>query len=168
MTIEQTRARAAADIARGDAGMAVRRLGSLRAAFPDDLEVRRALRDAYRASNDLAEAGRWGYVLPDATAAEVDAFVASRGGHPSQIVSAIAWPMRKTGHPLVDARLQRLERDLSARPTPQHGATSADRPRRSFGDVMAGAGCSLAFGFVVLLLLLGAWQVATTVTAWFD
>lgn len=168
MTIEQTTARAAADIARGDAGMAVRRLGSLRQAFPDDLGVRRALRDACRASNNLAEAGRWGYVLADATAAEIDAFVASRGGNPAQIVNAIAWPTRSTGHPLVDARLRRLDHDLSERPDRHRGAAQAAETRRSVGDVAANTGCVLVIGFLVLLMLLGAWQVATTITGWFD
>ena len=55
--------RAKADLTRGDARKARDRLKGLVGTYPDDLEVRRLLAEAYRRDRQFSEAGRWGYLV---------------------------------------------------------------------------------------------------------
>ncbi|YAL82937.1 DUF6584 family protein [Dermacoccaceae bacterium W4C1] len=168
MTIERTMERARADIAGGDAGMAVRRLGSLRAAYPDDLEVRRALREACRARLDPAEAGRWGFVLPDTSESELQAFAASRGHHGGAIGKAVRWsPGHETGDSVVDARLQKLHTDLRTVPAHQRHALP-EEVGVGAADVVAGIGCAAVAGVAGLTFGLGAWKLGEIVVGWFN
>ncbi|GGB66505.1 DUF6584 family protein [Knoellia flava] len=67
--------RARADLARGDARKARDRLKGLVATFPDSVEIRGLLAEAYRRDRQFPEAGRWGYLVGDAaTDAERRAF----------------------------------------------------------------------------------------------
>jgi hypothetical protein len=67
--------RARADLARGDARKARDRLKGLVATYPEDLEVRRLLAEAYRRDRQFPEAGRWGYLFgPHASGREREAF----------------------------------------------------------------------------------------------
>jgi Family of unknown function (DUF6584) len=66
--------RVAADLARGYTAPAVQRLSSLVAAHPTDLDLRRRLAAVHRMVGNPIEAGRWGYLLMDAPAAEAAAF----------------------------------------------------------------------------------------------
>ncbi len=55
--------RARADLEHGDARKARERLKSLVDAYPEDLEIRRLLAQAYRLDRQPTEAGRWGYLV---------------------------------------------------------------------------------------------------------
>ncbi|MDF8263666.1 DUF6584 family protein [Luteipulveratus flavus] len=168
MAIEDTLARAAADIERGDAGLARHRLTSLRAQYPGDFEVRRALRDACRAALDPAQAGRWGFVLEDATAEEIAAYERSRGRHPREMVSQLSWHVdTPTEGPVSQARLDRLHRDLDALPKDERVGVE-----RWSGDPTPGGfdwvalGCVILFAYTLLLLALGAYQFQQILRGW--
>lgn len=62
MPRDETLARATAEIRAGNAEQAKRRLLGLLSTYPSDLEVRRALADAYRALGDREQSGRWRYL----------------------------------------------------------------------------------------------------------
>jgi hypothetical protein len=66
--------RVAADLAQGRTAPAIQRLSSLVHAHPADLDLRRQLAAVHRRAGDPVEAGRWGYLLADAPAAELAAF----------------------------------------------------------------------------------------------
>jgi hypothetical protein len=73
-------ARVQADLALGRTHVAIRRLRTLVATYPDDLEVRALLAVVYRSTGNLVEAGRWGYLSDDLHPAELAAF---ERAHPS-------------------------------------------------------------------------------------
>lgn len=89
-------ARVDSDLERGHTHLAIQRLSSLAAADPGDLDIRARLAAVHRATGNLAEAGRWGFLTEDATDAEIAAFERSRraaweqvntlrGVHPSRL-----------------------------------------------------------------------------------
>lgn len=95
--------RAKADLERGDPRKARERLKGLLRAYPEDLEVRKLLAEAYRRDRQFTEAGRWGYLVgPAATDRERRAF---------EKHSAFGWNRRIT-----ESRLRHLLRchDLGA------------------------------------------------------
>ena len=95
--------RAKADLARGDARKARDRLKGLVGAYPDSLEVRQLLAEAYRRDRQAAQAGRWGYLWgPHASDREREAFERHN--------SFVGYPR------VTEARLRRVLRtdDLSA------------------------------------------------------
>ncbi|MDT0166079.1 hypothetical protein Q9R32_10965 [Actinotalea sp. AC32] len=55
--------RAKADLGAGNVRKARERLKSLVLTYPNDLEIRRLLAEAYRLDRQFAEAGRWGYLI---------------------------------------------------------------------------------------------------------
>jgi len=63
-----------ADLARGYTTPAIRRLSSLVAVHPTDLDLRRRLAGLHRMVGNRIEAGRWGYLHPDTAPAECEAF----------------------------------------------------------------------------------------------
>src|SRR5438067_9921093 len=83
--------RVATDLARGHTTPAIRRLSSLVAAHPTDLDLRRRLAAAQRLVGNLVEAGRWGYLNADTDPAETDAF---ERAYPSldRRVRELRWP----------------------------------------------------------------------------
>ncbi len=66
--------RVRADLAAGRTHLAVRRLRSLLADDPNDLDVRRMLAAVYRRTGNLVEAGRWAYLTGDVRPDELAAF----------------------------------------------------------------------------------------------
>ncbi|WP_050670730.1 DUF6584 family protein [Luteipulveratus halotolerans] len=168
MAIEDTLARAAADIERGDAGMARQRLTSLRAQYPGDFEIRRALRDACRAALDPAQAGRWGYVLEDATDDEVLAYARSRGRHPREMLSQLAWHVdTPTEGTISQARLDQLRHDLRSLPRAERTGVerwSGEPGTREFDWGLLG--CGLVLAYTLLLAALGAYQLQQIVRGW--
>ena len=169
MAIEDTLARAAADIERGDVGMARRRLSSLRAAYPDDFVVRRALRDTCRAGGDLAEAGRWGYVLEDASPEEVAAFERSRGTHPREIARSLEWPPQLAAEgDHGQARITALQTALRALPRPDpRGNGPWDAVGTRAAPDPTDVGCFLSVAAAITLLVLGAYQLFQILSGWF-
>jgi hypothetical protein len=67
-------ARVEADLVRGHTHLAMQRLASLTAMYPDDMDLRARRAALNRRIGNLAEAGRWGYLTEDATPAEITAF----------------------------------------------------------------------------------------------
>jgi hypothetical protein len=63
-----------ADLARGYTTPAIRRLSSLVAAHPTDLDLRRRLAGLHRMVGNRIEAGRWGYLHPDTAPTDCVAF----------------------------------------------------------------------------------------------
>lgn len=110
--------RAEVDLARGDVRKARDRLKGLVNTYPDDLEIRRLLAEAYRRYRQFAEAGRWGYLFgPHASDRERRAFERHNG---------FGWSSRIT-----ESRLRHLLRcdDLSAIADEKGRALLRDLPR---------------------------------------
>jgi Family of unknown function (DUF6584) len=74
MTNARALSRVRRDLAAGHPRAAVRRLRTMLAADPSDLEVYRLLSEVNRTVGNSAEAGRWGYLTGDATDEEMAAF----------------------------------------------------------------------------------------------
>ncbi|WP_052590500.1 DUF6584 family protein [Luteipulveratus mongoliensis] len=163
MAVEDTLARAAADVARGDVGLARRRLSSLRVAYPTDFTVRRALRDACRAGHDLAEAGRWGYVLEDATPEEIRAFELSRGGHAREIVRAASWSLNADTEGSVSAdRLGRLREEFRELPK----SVQREVEGHAADEWQVALGCALIVLVIIGLLVLAIYQLVQVIASW--
>ncbi len=99
--------RVAADLARGRTHPAIQRLGSLVAAHPTDLDLRRRLAEAYRRVGNLVQAGRWGYLSADA---DVDGTRAFERAYPSASarLRQLRWPAQAAQAATAFAR-RRLE-----------------------------------------------------------
>lgn len=84
------------DLTLGHTRIALRRLRTLVAVDPDDLEVHRALAEVYRQTGDLVEAGRWSFLTEDTRREELAAF---ERGHPDPWLrlQLIRW----TGDPIL-------------------------------------------------------------------
>jgi hypothetical protein len=97
--------RVAVDLASGYTTPAIRRLSSLVAAYPTDLDLRRRLAAAQRMVGNLVQAGRWGYLHADADPAETAAF---ERAYPSSAhrLRELRWPPR--GHAATDFARARL------------------------------------------------------------
>jgi hypothetical protein len=67
-------ARVDLDLARGHTYLALQRLASLTAAYPNDMELRACRAGVNRRIGNLVEAGRWGYLTEDVDVAEIVAF----------------------------------------------------------------------------------------------
>ncbi|WP_328484023.1 hypothetical protein OHS71_38910 [Streptomyces sp. NBC_00377] len=90
MPLNETLARADADLAAGRVPMARQRLRGLVSSFPADLEPRRRLGEVYRLYGEPAEAGRWMYLEQDRDPAETLAFE-RRYATAEQRMRALAW-----------------------------------------------------------------------------
>lgn len=91
MPIEETLSRVDADIARDDLAMARQRLRGLVTSFPSRLDVRERLAQTYRASGDLAQAGRWSYLSRNRVVIEQLAFKTRYDDDPLRMMIAVAW-----------------------------------------------------------------------------
>lgn len=135
--------RVTADLARGHTTPAIRRLSSLVAAHPTDLDLRRRLAAAQRLVGNAVEAGRWGYLTPDTDPAETLAF---ERAYPSsrRRLRALHWPPR--GNAATDFARTRLAA-LGADGPP---VAAAPRTRRWLRDRRVVAALLLATPFAVL------------------
>lgn len=112
--------RARSELDHGDVRKARERLKGLVATYPDDLEVRALLAQAYRLDGQPTEAGRWGYLIgPAATDDERLAF---------ERHCAFGWASRIT-----EARLRHLLRcsDLTVIADDRGRAILASLPSKS-------------------------------------
>jgi hypothetical protein len=98
--------RVAADLSRGHTQPAIQRLGSLVAAHPTDLDLRRRLAALHRMVGNQVEAGRWSYLNADADPAEILAF---ERAHPSPAarLRELRWPAQE-GHAATEFARNRL------------------------------------------------------------
>ena len=67
-------ARVREDLESGHTYLATQRLRTLVSIDPEDFEIFRMLADVYRRTGNAVEAGRWGFLLDDATDEEIEAF----------------------------------------------------------------------------------------------
>jgi hypothetical protein len=74
MTRHDVVRRVEADLRRGHTHLALQRLATLGATYPDDLTIRARRAEVYRRVGNWVEAGRWGFLTEDVTEAEIAAF----------------------------------------------------------------------------------------------
>ena len=98
--------RVAADLSRGHTQPAIQRLGSLVAAHPTDLDLRRRLSAVHRMVGNQVEAGRWSYLNPDADPAEILAFERAYPS-PAERLRELRWPAQE-GHAATEFARDRL------------------------------------------------------------
>lgn len=122
--------RVAADLSRGHTQPAIQRLGSLVAAHPTDLDLRRRLAAVHRMVGNQVEAGRWSYLNADADPAEIQAFERAYPS-PATRLRELCWPAQE-GHAATDFARDRLAALAGA------GDSTVDRPIRSTVDRPAG------------------------------
>jgi len=123
--------RVAADLSRGHTQPAIQRLGSLVAAHPTDLDLRRRLAAVHRMVGNQVEAGRWSYLNADADPAEIQAFERAYPS-PATRLRELCWPAQE-GHAATDFARDRLAALAGA------GDSTVDRPAtRSTVDRPAG------------------------------
>jgi hypothetical protein len=123
--------RVAADLSRGHTQPAIQRLGSLVAAHPTDLDLRRRLAAVHRMVGNQVEAGRWSYLNADADPAEIQAFERAYPS-PATRLRELCWPAQE-GHAATDFARDRLAALAGA------GDSTVDRPViRSTVDRSAG------------------------------
>ena len=147
--------RVAVDLARGHTQPAIQRLGSLVAAHPTDLDLRRRLAAVHRMVGNAIEAGRWSYLEPDAEPAEISAF---ERAYPSSAVRLreLRWPGRASLAATGYAR-QCLE-DLSAE-APAGTPAEVSGPLRRFrvGIIFALTALVSAVFVVIGAVTVGQW-----------
>lgn len=162
MPVDQTLSRVREDLAAGQTGRARQRLRGLVASFPDRVEFRSLLATTYRDDGQLAEAGRWSYLDPDADPNELAAFLAAHPD-PVQRVRQIRWrdavPVEAAG-PVGAARLTELRAAAEAAtggPVAwQHDRARPPAGHETVGDRLLVAGCLAGVGLVLLLACIGA------------
>ena len=122
------------DLAAGHPRAAVRRLRTMLAASPGDLEVYGLLAEVHRTVGNAAEAGRWGYLTGDVTEDEIAAI---ERAHPQPWIrlQLLGWPGGPEG--LTDeaarARLTRLHQLVSQTTVPlqqRRGDHDAQSPQK--------------------------------------
>jgi hypothetical protein len=104
--------RIATDLAQGRTEPAIRRLASLVAAHPTDLDLRQRLAGAHRLVGNTVAAGRWSYLNADADPGETAAFERAYPS-PQQRLRRLRWP-RQHGHPATEFARARLAELASA------------------------------------------------------
>ncbi len=114
--------RVRADLVRGRTEPAIRRLSSLVAAHPTDLDLRRRLAAVHRLVGNAVEAGRWSYLGADVDPQEARAFEAAYPS-PAQRLRRLRWPAQQ-GHPATEFARTRLAELTAAAQVPP------TRPRR--------------------------------------
>jgi hypothetical protein len=163
---DQTLARARAELAAGQVGLARQRLRGLLSSFPHRLDVRAELAAAHRAEGDAAQAGRWSYLGPGRDDAEVAAFLAATT-NPVSRMRAMRWsgPEDAAG-PEAEARLVEL-RTAAEQATGGPVTWRADRPRADPGPTPLQSGLETAGCFVVVAVLVALVVIgAVTVVRW--
>lgn len=141
------------DLSAGHTHRALQRLGSLVAAHPADLDLRRRLGAVYLSVGNLAQAGRWQYLHEDADRAAVAAFERAYPTAPVRL-RALRWPGTADQAPTWYAR-QRLH-DLAA------VATGFRRRGGRSGSAVRVAGLAAAAAVLIAFALVGA----VTVVQW--
>jgi hypothetical protein len=162
--IDLTLQRVDADLSQGRVLPAIQRLRSLVRAYPDRLDVRSRLAGVYRSQGELAQAGRWSFLIEDADTDDLAAFERAFRS-PRGRLAALSWSGDPaTLGPDALARLSELRHQTRA-------LDEADRPSRSHAER---AGCAVAgtiLGAVALLALIGLGafvvQGARVVAGWF-
>jgi uncharacterized protein involved in type VI secretion and phage assembly len=144
----------ATDLAQGRTDPAIRRLASLVAAHPTDLDLRRRLAAAHRLDGNDVQAGRWDYLSVDADAEETAAFERAYP-RPGERLRRLRWPGRADQPPTEFARARLAE--LTAAAARARGATGG-ASTRWLPPLLAALTC-LA---VIALAVLGA----VTVVQW--
>lgn len=119
--------RVAADLARGSTHSAIQRLGSLVAAHPHDLDLRRRLAAAYRRVGNRIQAGRWDYLTLGADPAEIQAFERAYPSARARL-RQLRWPHRP-GEAATQYARDRLRR-LVAEAEAEHDRLIAARATR--------------------------------------
>jgi hypothetical protein len=139
-----------ADLAQGYTAPAIRRLSSLVAAHPTDLDLRQRLAAVHHQVGNLVEAGRWSYLSSAADPREVTAFERAYPV-PARRLRALRWPER--GHAATEFARTRLTGLAAALP-----AAAPSRPARR--RVTAWVACAAALPFAVLgLVTVAQWLV---------
>jgi hypothetical protein len=121
--------RVAADLSQGFTHPAIQRLGSLVAAHPHDLDLRRRLAAAHRRVGNRIQAGRWDYLTIGADSGDTSAFERAFPSAAARL-RELGWP--EVGHDATAyarARLAKLRQ-----------AAAAERRR------LGGAGAAVATG----------------------
>ncbi|HKT05843.1 MAG TPA: DUF6584 family protein [Rugosimonospora sp.] len=142
--------RVAAELAQGRTDPAIRRLSSLVAAHPADLDLRRRLAAVYRLVGNAVEAGRWSYLSVNADPAETLAFERAYPS-PAQRLRRLRWPERD-GHAATEFARTRLAGLVAALPVPAP-RTWRTRPLPVLGALLVSAA-------LLGLAVLGALTVA--------
>jgi hypothetical protein len=121
--------RVAADLSRGQTQPAIRRLGSLVAAHPTDLDLRRRLAAVHRLVGNAVEAGRWSYLNADADPTEILAF---ERAHPSPgaRLRKLCWPAQEA-HAATEFARDRIAALTAAQPHPANVRPAGRRPATS-------------------------------------
>jgi hypothetical protein len=120
--------RVAADLANGFTQPAIQRLGSLVAAHPTDLDLRKRLASVHRLVGNGVEAGRWDYLSADADPVEVAAFERAYPS-PAARLRKLRWP-RRDGHAATEFARGRLAELVEA---------AIDRPAGADAGTVTGA-----------------------------
>jgi hypothetical protein len=123
MTKSDVLDRVAADLTQGRTDPAIRRLSSLVAAHPTDLDLRHRLAAVHRLVGNAVEAGRWSYLSADADASEAAAFERAYPS-PSQRLHRLCWPERQ-GHQATEFARTRLAHLTAAAGAPARPAAPA-------------------------------------------
>ncbi len=142
-------ARVRRDLALGHTYVAIRRLRTLLAVDPNDLEVHRLLAGVYRQTGNLTEAGRWAFLTDDLRDVELAAF---ERAHPSPWVRLrlIRWDGDPDQLPSAAGRRRLLALVDAAEAAGRPGRGEA--PSKRF---RAGTALACLFVIAVLLLLVG-------------
>lgn len=164
--------RVAADLARGSTHPAIQRLGSLVAAYPTDLDLRRRLAAVHRRVGNRIQAGRWDYLTIGADSRDTRAFERAFPSARARL-RQVRWPHRASQAATTYARrrLEKLIADAEAeraarRSTAQRHVSTADttvlhRPLSRVAALWSRAGAlryvvAAAVTAVGFLIVLGA------------
>ena len=141
------------DLELGHVHPAMQRLASLVAAYPDDLEVRARRAALNRQIGNLVEAGRWGYLTEEVTAAEVCAYERAqpractrlsalrlRNDPTAQLGRHAARRYRDLLEQLEQETDDRANQETGRTATPQEpAATAPSRPRSGYSPILVPA-----------------------------
>lgn len=181
--------RVAADLARGSTHPAIQRLGSLVAAYPTDLDLRRRLAAVHRRVGNRIQAGRWDYLTIGADTDDTSAFERAFPSAAKRL-REVRWPHRPTqaATAYARARLEQLfaaaEADCQTQPgaTPGSRSAAGSSPRRRSGHPWWGLArlprflrswnpprplLAVAIPVTAFLVGLGLVTVVETVIRWF-
>ena len=159
MAVEETLARARADLDAGRTELARQRLRGLVGSYPTRLDVREALAETYRLAGDTAQAGRYAYLSDVRDEAEVAAFEEAYAADPVRMMRALAWRAAEEDAPTETAR-ERL-RALRERAEAAVGAPvdwrdpRAPAPPQRRADVLWGFVLAFVLATIALLFLVG-------------
>jgi hypothetical protein len=157
--------RVAADLARGFTHPAIQRLGSLVAAHPHDLDLRRRLATVHRRVGNRVQAGRWDYLTIGADARDTAAFERAFPSAAARL-REVSWPHRASAAATAYAR-RRLAALMAAAAAEQSTGGAAPRRARAGGGATgwARAAVGRAHRLVRPRRSGRSWDAATTLLA---